>query len=267
MANTILFSVNAYNFKEKLNIAQGISMSGSGFGILVMPPLIQLAHSTHGYSGLMMILAGVALQLVVIGTLVRPSKLELQTIKRRKQESMLRPAEDHSRCRTLLVFTDVLSRKATLCLSISMLLFCGGLYSVTLHLPNYAQINGFSPMQSAFFLSIIGVVSMISRVILGMLAQHPRVNEIWIYSGSFGVLSLITFIFPVIAHVHAGHVVYSVFVGVFGGCCYVVLNTMNKDYVGVRSMVAACAVEFWFGGVGSILVPVASGKSQMFILK
>ena len=50
-----------------------------------------------------------------------------------------------------------MSRKATLCLSISMLLFCSGLYSVMLQLPNYAQKKGFSAMQSAMFLSIIGV--------------------------------------------------------------------------------------------------------------
>lgn len=260
MAYTILFTVNAYNFRDKLNIAQGVSISGSGFGILVMPPLIQVAHNTYGYSGLMVILAGVVLQLVVIGTLMRPSRIELQTIKRRKRESKLRSIEKITRCQTLLVFVNVLSRKATLCLSLSMLLFCGGLYSVTLQLPNYAQRRGFSAMQSALFLSIIGVVSMISRVISGMLAQHPRISEIWIYSGSIGVISLITFIFPAIAHLYTGHVFYSVCVGIFGGCCYVVINTINRDYVGVRFTTAACAVEFWFGGVGSIVVPVASGK-------
>ena len=259
MAYTILFSVNAYNFRQKLNIAQGLSVSGSGFGVLVMPPLIQLAHDMYGYSGLMLILAGVVLQLVVIGTLMRPSKLELQTIKKRKLESKFR--QEGTKCQTLSVFVHVLSKKATLCLSISMLLFCGGLYSVTLQLPNYAQRNGFSPMQSAFFLSIIGVVSMVSRVISGMLAQHPRISEILIYSGSIGVLSLITFVFPVIAHVYAGHVFYSICVGVFGGNCYVVINTINRDYVGVRYTAAACAVEFWFGGVGSVMIPAASGKS------
>ena len=261
MAYTILFTVNAYNFREKLNIAQGVSTSGSGFGILVLPPLIQLTHNAYGYSGLMVILVGVVLQLVVIGTLMRPSRIELQTIRRRKQEEKLRSVEKVTRFQTLLVFVNVLSRKATLCLSISMLLFCGGLYSVTLQLPNYAQKNGFSAMQSALFLSIIGVLSMISKMISGMLAQHPRISEVWIYSGSIGVLSLITFIFPAIAHVYTGHVFYSVCVGVFGGCCYVVINTINRDYVGVRYTTAACVVEFWFGGVGSVIVPVASGKT------
>ena len=261
MAYTILFTVNAYNFRDKLNIAQGVSTSGSGFGILVLPPLIQLTQNAYGYSGLMVILAGVVLQLVVIGTLMRPSRIELQTIRRREQEEKLRSEEKVTRFQTLLVFVNVISKKATLCLSISMLLFCGGLFTVTLQLPNYAQKNGFSAMQSALFLSIIGVLSMISKMISGMLAQHPNISEIWIYSGSIGVLSLITFIFPAIAHLYMGHVFYSVCVGVFGGCCYVVLNTINRDYVGVRYTTAACAVEFWFGGVGSVIVPVASGKT------
>ena len=260
MAYTILFTVNAYNFREKLNIAQGVSVSGSGFGILVMPPLIQLAHNKYGYSGLMLILAGVVLQLVVIGSLMRPSMLELKAIRRRRQESKVKTRKKWTRCESLLVFITVLSRKVTFCLSISMLLFCGGLYSVTLQLPNYAQKNGFSAMQSALFLSIIGVVAMISRLITGMLAQHPRIKEIWIYSGSIGILSIVTFIFPAMAHEYAGHVVYSVCVGVFGGCCYVVLNTINRDFVGIRYTTAACAVEFWFGGFGSVVVPVISGK-------
>ena len=265
MAYTILFSVNAYNFRKKLNVAQGFSVSGCGFGILVMPPVIQFAHDIYGYYGLMMIIAGIVLQLVVFGTLMRPSKLELETIKKRKRDIIHTAKTKQRRCEFVSVFQKVLTKKATTCLSASMFLYCGGLYTVTLQLPKYAQRNGFSAMQSALFLSIIGVVTMISRMLTGFLAHQPRINEIWIYSGSIGVLSLVTFIVPVIAHAYAGHIAYSVCIGVFGGCCYVVINTINRTFVGVQYTAAACAVEFWFGGIGSVIVPVMSGGFFFFM--
>ena len=260
MAYTILFSVNAYNFRKKLNIAQGFSVAGCGFGILLLPILIQSAYDTYGYSGLMLIIAGTVLQMVVFGTLLRPSKLELATIKKRKTDAQEKAANSNMNCGKLSVFLSVICMKATICLSISMLLFCGGMYSVTLQLPNYAQRNGFTAMQSAMFLSVIGVVTIPSRILTGYLAHQPRINEIWIYSGSFGVLSLVTFIFPSIAHTYAGHMLYSVCIGIFGGCCYVVINTINTLFVGVQFTTTAIALEFWFGGIGSIIVPVVSGE-------
>ena len=260
MAYIMLFSVNAYNFRLKLNVAQGFSVAGCGFGILVMPPVVQIAYDTYGYTGLMLILAAIVLQLVVFGTLMRPSKLELESIRARKGNT-----NDQRNCDIVRVFLKVLTKKATICLSLSMMLFCGGLYTVTLHLPKYAQENGFTAMQSALFLSIIGVVTMIARILTGFLANHPNVNEVWIYSGSIGVLSLATFIVPSMAHAYIGHVLYSVFIGVFGGCLYVVINTINRTFVGTQYTAAACAVEFWFGGVGSVVVSVLSGMLFYFI--
>ena len=108
MVCTIFFTVNAYTFREKLNIAQGVSVSGSGFGILVMPTLIQLAQT-----GLMLILAGIVQQLVVIGSLMTRSKLELKAIRRRRQESKVKTRKKWMRCESLLVFITVLSRKTT----------------------------------------------------------------------------------------------------------------------------------------------------------
>lgn len=267
MAYTIIFTANAYNFRKKLNLAQGVSVSGCGFGILVMPPIIQSAFDIYGYSGLMIMLSGVVLQLLVFGALLRPSKLEIETIKRRNTDATVKARQKHFTCETVSVFLKVLCKKATACLSVSMLLFCGGLYTATLHLPNYAQRNGFSAMESALSLSVIGFVSMVSRLITGLLAHHPRVSEIVLYSCSIGVLSLLTFVFPIMARAYAGHIIYSVSIGIFGGCCYVVINTINKMFVGVRYTTAACAVEFWFGGLGSFTFPAISGKINKVHLK
>lgn len=61
-----------YYFYHRRGLANGISCSGSGAGILILSPLADFLAEYYGWKGCLIIMAGVALQCVACGALMRP---------------------------------------------------------------------------------------------------------------------------------------------------------------------------------------------------
>ena len=69
--------INQY-FEKKRGIANGIALSGSGFGSMAIPPLMLYALDTYGLEGTLLIMGGIALNICVCGMLFRPAKFYLR---------------------------------------------------------------------------------------------------------------------------------------------------------------------------------------------
>jgi len=71
-----IISVNYY-FDKKRSIANGLSLSGSCVGGLVLAPALNVVVQTYGWKVAMLVLAGLASLIVVEGSLLRPLELVL----------------------------------------------------------------------------------------------------------------------------------------------------------------------------------------------
>lgn len=239
-------------------MAQGFALSGIGVGIFALSPAIQTARDTYGVTGFFIVLASISIQVIVCGTLIKPSKLERHTQHRRGLGSK---TEKRSRCTCSLLKTymGVLTTRSVTCLSASMFLYCFGTYIVFMNIPNYCIHKGFSDMEASFLLSVCGVASIICRLLTGVAANSDGVDEILLYSGSMGILSLCTCLFPLFSRFYSGQLVYSLILGIYFGSPYVVISTINTQYVGISRMAAALGLELCLGGFGALAGPVFSG--------
>ena len=61
--------VNLY-FEKKRGIANGITTTGTGVGILVFPPLTHFLFSHYGYQGTCIVLSAIALHGVIAGLVI-----------------------------------------------------------------------------------------------------------------------------------------------------------------------------------------------------
>lgn len=61
-----------YYFESKRSLATGIAVCGSGFGTFVFAPLASFLLETYGWRGANLILAGIILNCVIFGALMRP---------------------------------------------------------------------------------------------------------------------------------------------------------------------------------------------------
>lgn len=61
-----------YYFERRRGIAAGIATSGAGFGMLVLSPLAAFLVDEYSWKGTLIILAGVSLNCIACGALMRP---------------------------------------------------------------------------------------------------------------------------------------------------------------------------------------------------
>ncbi|XP_060603310.1 monocarboxylate transporter 12-like isoform X2 [Ruditapes philippinarum] len=229
--------VIGFNFKVRRDIALGVVLSGMGSGLFALAPLMQLANDYYGATGFFIIQAAISLNIIVFGASYIPSKLELHTQDMRTHNN--RTALPHGG--TNLRFIDfykqyfkALNKKPIFLLSFGMFLNCIGTFLIYLHLPVYIVSKGFSKAQASYMMSLTGILTVIGRLLTGFVANLHKSIDIWLYSGSFAVVSVATIVYPHISNTLAGNIGYAVVLGLFFGCCYVLITSVNMSFVGIR---------------------------------
>ena len=243
-------------------ILRNFPLQGIGAGMLVMAPLFEAARKIYGNSGFFIALAGLTLHITVCGVLCFPSKLELHTQRERKRELQRKSQNGRSDLYSAFcLYLHVAIQRPVLCLCFCMFNYGLGTFMVILHLPNYAVHKGSTAAQASLLISVSGIMGMIGRIMTGIAANHEKVDDILLYAGSMGVVSLFTFLFPLFSHSFGSQAVYAAIFGLFFGCCYVLTGSVNIRLVGVQSMAAAIGLEFCFCGLGAIVGPVLAGNN------
>lgn len=255
---TTAMVVVGFNFKKKRNLALGIAVSGVGAGVFILAPLMQLSRDYYGPVGFFIILAAIAANIITLGCMCFPSKLEKYTQLHRRYETRKLSASRFS-CASLKVYLRVLCNKGVICLCVCMFCFCLGTILIYVHLPTFIVSKGFSAFQAAFLVSLSGILSLIGRILTGIVANLNRINETYLYSGSFGIVSVACFIYPFSSDYFVAHVIFVVLFGLFFGCCYVIMTAVTLPFVGIHYISAAIGLQLFFGGIGSIVGPVLAG--------
>ena len=256
----VLFVVNGFNFKERLNIAQGITSSGTGLGLFILAPVFETSKVHFGYTGLFFVMAALAMQMAVFGALMRPSSVELKVKTLRNCGQKRQHQSFTGKLRYQFdIYGKALCRAYICLISFSMFFYCGGIYAMFLHWPNFCLQRGFSPMQSSYALSIVGLLSIGGRFVSGVIASLRYVSERMVYSGSLMILGTSLILFFLYSKTFPGHIVLAVMVGLLNGSVYVVITSLTARGCGLQFLSAAVGIEFMFGGIGSVALPLISG--------
>ena len=252
-----MFTTPGFNFHRKLSMALGLANSGVGIGIFFVGPMTELAREHYGSSGCFLILASFAVHNVVFGALMRPSALELETHKMKRMRG-----QKHRRVSfaPLTMYFKLCMDKCVVCLSLSLFFFSIASFAIFIHLPNFCIYNGYSSLQASFLISVSGAMTIACRILTGIAANAADIEEITIYIGSMWIQSFATLLLPLYGRWYQGQVVYAAIIGLYYGCCYVVLPPINKKAVGVENMASALGIEYFLGGLGAIIGPVIAGN-------
>ena len=238
-----------------------IVIAGIGVGLFVMAPVYEVARDFYGNSGFFIALAGITANMVVFGTLYFPSKLEKYTQEKRKQEFEIKAKEGNAWTWSVISFYAHVARKwPVLCLCLCMFCYCLGTHLIFLHFPNYAVHQGSTTVQASFLVSVIGILGVSGRVLTGIAANHEKIDDILLYAGAMGIVGLATILLPLYSDLYAGQAAYAAILGLYFGCCYVLTGSVNIKFVGVEGMPIATGIEFFCGGIGSLVGPVLAGK-------
>jgi hypothetical protein len=263
LGTTASMLVIGYNFKRKRNIALGFVCSGMGAGLFALASLMHLAREYYGSTGFFIVQAAMSLNIVVFGATYFPSKLEKHAQEMRMFNNVDALPNGNTNLRFIEVYKQyfkALNNKPIFLLSFGMFFYCVGTHLIYLHLPVYIVHKGFSKTQASYMVSLKGIFAVIGRLLTGFVASLHKSVDIWLYSGSFLVLSVATIVYPHISNTLAGNIGYAVVLGLFFGSCYVLITSVNLSFVDIKHVSAALAFEFFVGGIGSLLGPEFAGK-------
>ena len=225
-----------------------------------MAPLFEGARELYGNTGFFVALAGLTANITVFGMLCFPSQLEIYTQKKRKEEFELRRQDGKSEAWSVIRFyLTVAQKKTVICLCVARFGYCLGIHLIYVHLPKYATQMGSTSVQASFLVSVSGILGVIGRILTGIAANHKEIDDILLYAGSMGIVSLATLVFPLYSASYAGQVAYAIVLGLYFGCCNVVLGSINIKFAGIECMATAIGLELFIGGIGSITGPVIAG--------
>ncbi|KAK2154328.1 hypothetical protein LSH36_271g07064 [Paralvinella palmiformis] len=155
---------------------------------------------------------------------------------------------------------SVIFRFIVFCLSI--FLSGLGLSTVYLHLPAFAISKGSSKEEASLYVSVIGGVSIMSRIFTGLAGNDKNIDNVVLYLGTFGIAGICTLLFPYVGAVYWGRVVFSVAFGFYGSCFNVLLTPITIEIVGLSFLTTAFGAEMVLCGLGYLLGPPLAGNAK-----
>ncbi|KAK3104753.1 hypothetical protein FSP39_009430 [Pinctada imbricata] len=252
--------VVGFNFERRRNLATGVSVSGVGIGIFILSPLMQLAKDTYGYNGLLLMCGAVSFHHLVFGALCRPSELEKLS---KTKDNIFKHGNERRKCSKLLsILREIVflfSNISFILIVVSMTFFTLGVHLMYVHFSKLLITKGTSETDAAYLLSMSGICTGISRLLIGFSANAENINELMLFSGCFSLLGISGLLLPLYVDSYVGQACFAVMLGMYSGCCYSLLNTINVKLVGIEHLALAFGIDMFGAGFGSLIGPPISG--------
>lgn len=196
--------------------------------------------------------AGLTLQVLVAGALMRPSRLEMSA--KVAQRKHLNHCDRRKFCEI-----DILKNISLFLVGIGSLLFNIGIFIVYLHFPEYALSHAATEAEVSWCFSISGICSSIGRILLGLATNSDTVDENLVFFGSYVLLGICTVGFPLFISMSSLRNVYMAILGIYNGACYVVVNSIVLNLVGPKQVAQGTGYIMAFIGLGTLIGPPLGG--------
>lgn len=228
-------------FQRRRGLAVGIAFSGVGIGAIVLMPLIQESISTEGWREACWLMAGLLLFIVLPLNFFfqrkQPSDIGLHPdgdaapgeVQTAAQQAAADPVVDHA-----WVNTDWTLAKAVrtapfwwLALSCASALYVW--YAVQIHQTKYLVEIGFSDMEAASALGLVGLAGVLGQISMGSLSD--KVGREWVWSLSLLGFILSCILLLVMEHVPSALMLYAMVIlqGGLGYGAATIFGSMPAD--------------------------------------
>lgn len=184
-------SITTRWFTEHRGLALGIVSTGSGFGTLFIVPGIERIINVYDWSQTF-IITGIAGGIITIAlALLLHSPPKSKSKLAATSEAQNKKRDSYSDTYLLKTLKD----PRMILLMISFFFFFFSVQIVMVHLVNYATDMGITPLIAATFISVIGAVSIISRLATGTGSDKLGIQNIMILTRIFLIIAFVCLIF------------------------------------------------------------------------
>ena len=224
-------------FTRQRNAALGTAAAGTGCGMLVVPPLSAALIERFGWRVTSMIVGvGCAVLLALAAMLVRPPPL---------------PAADVHR-----PLGGIVRSFEFLMLYASWVLATIALFVPFVFLPAYVAIHGGSQVAGAALLSLLGGVSILGRLGIGVFTD--RIGTTRLFKASV-LLMAASYLLWIIAPSYVWLVGFAVTLGLGYGLRIALMPAVLIELFGVQNLGAILGIFFTASGISAVVGPLLAG--------
>ncbi|XP_046338622.2 monocarboxylate transporter 14-like isoform X1 [Haliotis rufescens] len=241
-------------FRKRRSLAISISAIGAGVGTMCLPQLYRALINQYGWRGIMMVLSGVALNLVVCGSLFR---MPPHTIAQQRKRTHLKRRPP--RCVSFQSLFVVLNHRPFLIFLTATAFTHLGVMVPYVHLPDLARLTGVAKGDASFLVSIMGLVGILGRLVFGYVADFSCLNRIFFYAVMLLICGAATFLCTMVK-TYALFAVYAAVQGAFIGTWTAFTSIVVTDIVGVDHTGNALGLTIFLSGISVIVASPIAGS-------
>ena len=231
----------------------GITMSGVGFGGFIYPFILDYLIVGYGWRGSLLLVGAISLNLCVCGALMFPVSTPLKDLNFNSTMSLMDQTKSQ-----LQRFCELVRNLRYNILVLNTFLMCFGMSVFTTHMPAFSVVVvGLDEYKMSTLLSAMGISGVISRILLGLVMMHPRVNIQILFVICYTLEGMSTICIPLVKNYEALLFLSALFgssMAAFGP----VLSEMAWLYTTTDLFPLAYGCLLSIAGLGSVLgAPVA----------
>ena len=246
-------------FHKKHAVAFSITQAGTGLGLFLFCPLLQLLINEYGWRGSFLICGAIGLQFTVLGSLIFPlrkaAKLEhfesKKLVELGDQEATSPPVAE-----PLPMSAIVKDAREWLLHSTTFLWFMATLVLYVL-LGDYVKSQHLDDCYT-YMLSAMGIGDLIGRLLTGPIAEYFKLNVIIMLASSqiMCALTIMSFLFVVNGY---QMIAQGVLFSITYGCQCVLLALVPRFMFGSENLTNIFGINLFFGGAGTFIGPPIAG--------
>lgn len=240
-------------FPARMGLVSGILNAGSGLGVIIMPPLANLLILTFDWRYSFVAIALLTLIVPIISQFLKReqgnSGIKISDSDERQDKQTYSYMQGYSLQQALL------TRQFWL-ISTIILILCICLMTVMVHIVAYATDAGIATNIAATILSVIGIISIISKVGLGSaLDRFQSKNMLFIVF----ILMFTSFVILIIFHglwaLYLSAVVFAIGYGGYAA----IQSPIIAEYFGLKAHGAIFGIAMFAAGIGCAIGPYITG--------
>ncbi|KAJ6654931.1 hypothetical protein lerEdw1_006402 [Lerista edwardsae] len=242
-------AVSCY-FEKRRTLATGLAVCGAGVSSLVFSPLFQYLVDTHGWRGSLVVVAGVSLNLVASGALLRPLASE--------------GGQAHADCRRLgslasLFTLELLQHGPFMRYVLAFILVDTGYFVPYAHLVAHAREAGCEEYEAAFLMATAAVTDVCGRVFAGWLADSVASCRRLHHLTFWTILTGASLALMPLGHNYAALMLLGICYGFFAGALVPLQFSCLAEIVGPGYVLGAIGLMHMLESVGALLGTPLSG--------
>jgi MFS family permease len=227
-------------FTKNRGLVLGITVAGSGLGTLLIVPFAERLVSTYDWSQAFVICG------IGAGVIMVASALFL----REPSVSSLSPNQGVGAPAGNISVIEAIKDQRMWLITFAFFFFFFGSQIIMVHLVNHATDVGIAPLLAATFMSVIGAVSIFSRIFIGAITEKAGLYRILVLT----CLALAAvFIFLIFARAPWSFYACAVLFGIPYGGEVTLIPLVISRFFGTRNMATLMGVSVFFTGLGGAL--------------